>query len=165
MLSFYAVYAAWSDKKEWIKCVEIWVVAGLPWPHVQFQPQMGLRGGLDFVWPISHLTLPHRAILKVHERRSGQDKSRTAFNPCCFSPQQELGCTKSTGLLILLRVKSSNRTQMKLPGGGTFLGKLDLHHPQTSIYAAVSKYIHSATLGHSGPRLLYLLPSLQIIYT
>ena len=102
---------------------------------------------LDFVWPISHLTLPHRAILKVHERRSGQDKSRTAFNPCCFSPQQELGCTKSTGLLILLRVKSSNRTQMKLPGGGTFLGKLDLHHPQTSIYAAVSKYIHSATLG------------------
>ena len=45
MLSFYAVYAAWSDKKEWIKCVEIWVVAGLPWPHVQFQPQMGLMGG------------------------------------------------------------------------------------------------------------------------
>ena len=28
-----------------IKCVEIWVVAGLPWPHVQFQPQMGLMGG------------------------------------------------------------------------------------------------------------------------
>ena len=56
----------------------------MPWPHVQFQPQMGLRGGLDFVWPISQLTLPHRAISKVHERRSGQDKSPTAFNPCCF---------------------------------------------------------------------------------
>ena len=147
MLSFYAVYAAWSDKKEWIKCVEIWVVAGLPWPHVQFQPQMGLMGGPGLC--VAHFPpdIATQGNLKSSRKKVWSGQVSDSFQSLLFFSTTRIGLYKSTGLLILLGVKSSNRTQMKLPGGGTFLGKLYLHDPQTLIYATVSKYIHSATLG------------------
>ena len=73
--------------------VDIWVVfCGVPWLHVQFLPQMGLMGGPGLC--VAHFPpdIARRAISKVHERRFGQDKSQTVFNPCCLSPQQQLDC-------------------------------------------------------------------------
>ena len=79
----------------------------MPWPHVQFLPQMGLMGGPGLC--VGHFPpdiVARRAILKVHERRSGQDRSRTALNPCCFFSKTTIGL-ESTGLLILFKVNWS----------------------------------------------------------
>ena len=91
-------------------CVEFgWSLplSGLPWPHVQFLPQMGLMGGPGLC--VGHFPpdiVARRAISKVHERRSGQDRSRTALNPCCFFSKTTIGL-ESTGLLILFKVNWS----------------------------------------------------------
>ena len=74
--------------------VDIWVVfRGVSWLHVQFLPQMGLMGGPGLC--VAHFPpdIARRAISKVHERRSGQDKSlRQLSIPVVFSPQQQLDC-------------------------------------------------------------------------
>ena len=109
MLSFYAVYAAWSDKKEWIKCVEIWVVAGLPWPHVQFQPQMGLMGGPGLC--VAHFPpdIATQGNLKSSRKKVWSGQVSDSFQSLLFFSTTRIGLYKSTGLLILLRVKSSNQ--------------------------------------------------------